>query len=234
MFILRLDDCSEYMNSEKWNRVFSLCDRNGIKPILGIIPNNEDPNLLKWGEYENFWKKMRELQSKGYTIALHGNSHKFSSNCAGINPVNKYSEFAGKAYSDQAEKIRKGIEKLKQEGITAKCFFAPAHTFDENTLLAIQNESEIRIIVDTIAYNTYFEKGFYFVPQQTGRPRALPFKLVTICLHPNNMSEQDYKELEVFLQKYKSRFVNLNCLEFKKRKRNIIDSVLRYLYFARR
>lgn len=44
-YILRLDDASEYMDVDKWQRMETLLDKYNIKPLVGIIPDNQDPSL---------------------------------------------------------------------------------------------------------------------------------------------------------------------------------------------
>lgn len=187
---MRLDDASEYMDVEKWQRMEDLLDKYHIKPIVGVIPNNQDPDMV--GVYpkdEQFWEKVQRWKEKGWTIALHGYTHVFETREGGLNPVNDRSEFAGVPLERQKEKIRAGVRILREHGIEPEIFFAPAHTFDENTLIALKEESDIRIISDTIANDIYFENGFYFIPQQSGRVRKLPFKTVTFCYHPNMMKD---------------------------------------------
>ena len=48
MYLLRLDDASEYMDTGKWARTEKLLDKYGVKPIFGIIPHNEDPQLITY------------------------------------------------------------------------------------------------------------------------------------------------------------------------------------------
>ena len=78
---------------------------------------------------------------------------------------------------------------MREHGIDPKVFFAPAHTFDNNTLIALKECSNIRIISDTIANDIYTKYGFTFVPQQAGRVRKQPFRTVTFCYHPNTMND---------------------------------------------
>lgn len=233
-FLLRLDDASDFMDVEKWQRMENLLDRYGIKPLVGIIPDNQDSSLV--GEYERdpvFWDRVARWKEKGWELALHGCYHKYTTTDGGINPVNKRSEFAGVPLDKQKKMIRHGVEVLKKHDIEPRVFFAPSHTFDENTLLALREESDIRIISDTIANDVYFEDGFYFIPQQSGCVRKLPFRVCTFCYHPNMMKNEDFDILELFLKK------NVECFRMpikmdKKRKRNVLDKVLRKLYFLRR
>ena len=77
-------------------------------------------------------------------------------------------------------------------------FFAPSHTFDQNTLSALKNETPIRIISDTIAM--FIKEGvFWFIPQQSGVVRWLPYKTVSVCYHPNTTKDDDYIRLESFI-----------------------------------
>ena len=234
-YIMRLDDASEYMNVEKWQRMENLLDKYGIKPIVGVIPNNQDPDMV--GVYtkdERFWNKAQEWQEKGWSIALHGYTHVFETKEGGINPVNSRSEFAGVPLERQKEKIRLGVAKLKEHGLAPKIFFAPAHTFDCNTLIALKEESNICTISDTVANDQYFLNGFYFIPQQSGQVRKLPFKLVTFCYHSNNMSDDDFCRLEHYLQKKSEKFIDVECIKYSKRKKSAFDKILSSLYFARR
>ena len=106
--------------------------------------------------------------------------------------------------------------------------------FDLNTLKALKEVTEINIISDTIANDIYKENDFYFIPQQTGRVRNLPFKVVTFCYHPNSMLENDFIILENFIRKYKRKFIKFNDLILKDRKLGLFDKILKFLYFSRR
>lgn len=233
MYLLRLDDASEYLDIEKWNKIEEILDVYEIKPIVGIIPNNEDKELINKNKKDSFfWEKTRKWQSKGWTIALHGYNHVYITNEGGVNPVNNRSEFAGVSLNIQRQKIRDGINIFKTNNLNAKVFFAPFHTYDINTLEALKTESDIRIVCDTVANDIYKEKDFYFIPQQSGTVRRLPFKVVTFCYHPNNMSEYDFKKLENFIKKNKFEFKSLSNILLRDRKLNLLDIVLRKSYFT--
>lgn len=234
MYLMRLDDASEHMNLDNWLRMEKILDKYGVRPIVGIIPANQDPDLLKFDEVTNFWQLMIEWQDKGWTPALHGYSHVFETNEGGINPVNKRSEFAGVSLERQRKKIRDGYRILKDNGILASFFFAPAHTFDENTLIALKEETPIRIISDTVANDIYYKNSIYYIPQQSGRCRKLPFKVTTFCYHPNTMSDDDYLELEEFLKINGEQFTSFKEMVLVKRRRGIVDLMLNKIYFMRR
>lgn len=234
-YLLRLDDASDYMNVDKWQRMENLLDRYGIKPLVGIIPDNQDSSLT--GEYGRdlaFWGKAAHWKEKGWELALHGCYHKYTTADGGVNPVNRRSEFAGVSLVEQKKMIRHGIDILEGHGIEPRVFFAPSHTFDENTLTALKEESDIRIISDTIANDVYYENGFYFVPQQSGRVRKLPFKVCTFCYHPNTMRNADFEELNTFLDSMGERFTAFSEIELTKRKTSLMDRILRRIYFAKR
>ncbi len=233
MYLIRLDDASEYMDVEKWGRLAVLLHRYDIKPIVGIIPANKDATLVsKYQRDFDFWKKVDVWHSKGWTIALHGYTHVYSSNSGGINPVNFRSEFAGLSLDEQREKIRCGMRVFQEHQIQSQIFFAPAHTFDMNTLEALKRESDIRIISDTIANDIYKLDDFYFIPQQSGHVRKLPLKLLTFCYHPNTMSEKDFNILEGFIINNREQIINFDDLLFKERKLGQYDKVIRKLYFS--
>lgn len=234
MYIIRLDDASEHMEITNWMRMKELLDRYGVKPIFGIIPKNQDPDLLAYSRVSDFWKIAYRWQEEGWIPALHGFTHEFFTREGGINPVNFRSEFAGLSLEQQRLKIRKGYETLKKYGIKADVFFAPAHTFDRNTLKALYIETPIRVISDTVANDIYFKEPFYFVPQQSGQVRRLPFKVVTFCYHPNILTEAGFINLEKFLKKNQDSFTVFSADMLIKREKGFLDKTLSRLYFAKK
>ena len=234
MYLIRLDDASDHMNTANWDRIERILDENGIRPLVGVIPMNRDPMLLEFAKDPGFWEKARAWQAKGWRIALHGYEHVYSSNCAGINPVHDRSEFAGHSLEIQRDKIREGVRILTDNGLNPSAFFAPSHTFDENTLEALRLDSDIRIISDTVANDIYCRSGFTFIPQQAGRVRELPFKVTTICLHPNFTTDPEFDEIEAFLSAHPGEFLDANAILPTMRKRNLLDRVYETAYFLKR
>ena len=229
----RLDDACPYMNINNWLRVETLLDKYNVKPLVGIIPDCVDNDLLKYGSDDSFWTKtIGRWKSKNYSFAMHGYQHKFESSCGGINPVNNYSEFAGLPFDVQNDKIKKAVSILNDKKISTNVFFAPAHTFDKNTLIAL-SKNGFDIISDTIANSSYSECGFTFVPVQSGKVRKLPFKEVTFCYHPNIMTDSDFTDLESFLAKYSKKLYPFPLTKSKRRK-SLLDRVFSKMYFSRR
>lgn len=233
MYYFRLDDASDKMNVEKWNRIETLFDKYSIKPLVGVIPENKDECFQIYEKDENFWKKVKSWEAKGWVIALHGCYHVYTTNDSGINPINNRSEFAGESLETQKEKIKKGIEILEAKNINPKVFFAPAHTFDINTIEALKQVSNIRIISDTIASKPYKRWGITFIPQQSGIVRKMPFKYTTFCYHPNIMEEKDFELLENFIKENIEEIKAFSADEIN-RKRSILDIILSKIYFIRR
>ncbi len=235
MYVIRLDDASEYCNLNNWKRMEKLLNSFSIKPIVGIIPNNQDLSMINiYAKNVDFWNMVNKWQKSGWIIAMHGYDHVYITDEGGINPVQKRSEFAGVNLKKQEEKIKKGIEIFSKNNIVPSVFFAPSHTFDKNTLLALKKNSNIRIISDTVANDIYFEDDFYFLPQQSGTVRKLPFKFTTFCYHPNTMNDFDFEILEKFLQENINKFKQLDIKKLNRRKKNIFDKFLSFLYFIRR
>jgi len=230
-YIMRLDDACPKRNMAKWDRMEALLEKYGVKPLVGVIPDCKDPEMDCFTEDADFWtKRIASWQKKGWQLALHGYNHIFKTNCGGINPVNHRSEFAGLPYEEQKRMIADGVAILRSHGINPKVFFAPAHTFDENTIKALQDASDIRIISDTPANKPFSKYGMTFVPQQSGRVRKLPFNTVTFSYHPNTMNESSFVNLEKFLQQ--NRF-EIFPIEESTRKLSLVDKFLMGMYYAR-
>lgn len=208
-FLIRLDDACPTMNRSRWQRMESILDRHGIKPLAGIIPANADKDLMIDPADPDFWETVDRWVDKGWSIAMHGYNHLHTSTDSGINPVWPRSEFAGLPLENQKLKIAEGLKVFQAHGVTPRYFFAPSHTFDRNTLQALKACSDIRIISDTIACRPYREGDFTFIPQLGGRCRNIPLPGVwTFCLHPSTMTDKDFESLETFLTKNSSKFLS--------------------------
>ena len=46
--LIRIDDVAENMNWEMFEKIEILFDKHNIKPVLGVIPNNQDKELLNY------------------------------------------------------------------------------------------------------------------------------------------------------------------------------------------
>ena len=127
-FLLRLDDIAENMNWDMMEQATNLFDKFGVKPVLGIIPNNKDPELLSYPKKKaNFWETVRTWEKKGWEIGMHGNNHVYDKFCK----KNDYlgyggnTEFCGHKYQNQFEKIKNGLDKFNSENLNVRTFFAP-------------------------------------------------------------------------------------------------------------
>ena len=227
---IRLDDACEKMNIPNWGRIEALLDRYGIAPLVGIIPHCEDPDMADYPVDPLFWDEtVPRWVKKGWVLALHGWNHVCITNQGGLNPAQKRSEFAGVPLETQKQKITDGVQVFREHDIEPAVFFAPSHTFDENTLEALKACSDIRIISDTIASKPYTKYGFTFIPLQSGVVRKLPFDTVTFCYHPSVMQEADFARLETFLEENHSQFKSFEAKP-STRKRTLYDDLMRTLY----
>lgn len=237
-YLIRLDDACSTMDAKKWQKMEDLLDAYDVRPMVGVIPANNDPKLQIDASDAGFWTKVKDWEKKGWAIALHGYDHCFISEAGmkGLNPLWKRSEFAGVPLEVQKLKIRKGVAVFRANGIEPKYFFAPAHTYDENTLQALREESNIRIISDTIATEPYRKRDFIFIPQLGGRCSEMKLPGVwTFCLHPSVMTDEDFVATEKFLQIHKNEmlsFDELNLIGLKGK--NLMSRLLSWVYFTRR
>ena len=229
-YILRLDDASDYMDTEKWESMTNLLDQYDIKPIFGIIPKNRDPVLLKkYKKNTLFWDWVHQRIENGWIPAMHGYEHRYEA----IKIAGKQSEFLGLPYEAQRAKIEAGYAILQEHGVLPEIFFAPSHTFDDNTLQALFDTTSIRIISDTIAYDVYKQGEFWFIPQQSWRVSWQSFHVSTFCYHPNTISDREFEKLRKALPQYRENFIRFGKGLLSERKLNSIDLGVRGLYFLR-
>lgn len=237
-YLIRLDDACPTMDWAKWQRIIALLDKYGVKPMVGIIPNNEDKKQMIDAADPEFWKKAKAWENKGYAIAQHGYNHCYISDkgLEGLNPLWERSEFSGVAYEKQYQKIHDGFAIMKQHGLNPKYFFAPSHTFDLDTLKALKECTDIRIISDTIGNKPYLSNEFVFIPQVGGHCREMKLPgFWTFCLHPSMMRDEDFVATENFLKKHKEEFIGFEALEVKHLSdKNFLGKMLSLIYFTLR
>lgn len=237
-YLIRLDDACPTMDVGKWQRMEDILDQYGVHPMVGIIPDNKDPKQQIDAEDTSFWDRVKDWEKKGWAIALHGCDHCFISNdgMKGINPLWKRSEFAGVPLEIQKEKICKGVSLMRIHGIEPKYFFAPAHTYDENTLEALRTESNIRIISDTIATKPYYKDDFVFIPQVGGHCVEMKIPGVwTFCLHPSAMTDENFIATERFIKSHSKEMTGFEDLDLTNLKaKDCISRLLSFTYFTLR
>lgn len=237
-YLIRLDDACPTMDAAKWQRIEDMLDRYGVRPMVGVIPANNDPKQKIDSEDFTFWDKVKSWVNKGWAIALHGYDHCYISEdgLKGLNPLWARSEFAGVSLEKQKEKIREGVKIFRSHGIDPQYFFAPSHTFDENTLLALKEESNIRIISDTIATKPYKDGDFIFLPQLGGHCTEMKLHGIwTFCLHPSTMTDDNLVATEQFIRERQQEFIGFDELNLSGLKRKtFVGHLLSWLYFTQR
>lgn len=228
-YIIRLDDACPTMDTDKWDKMEVLLDTYGIKPIVAVIPNNEDEKLYKDTFDDNFWDRVKKWQNKEWNIALHGYNHVYTTKNSGLVPFNNRSEFAGLDLNNQEEKIKKSMEVFNRENIKTDIWVAPSHSFDKVTLNVLKKHTDISIISDGIALFPYKKYGFNWIPQQMWRFRNMPLGTWTVCFHPNEMSENEFYVLKKFIEKNYKNFININNLKYKKF--CILNNLFSFIYW---
>lgn len=235
-YLIRLDDACPTMSATRWLRMEALLDKYDIRPLVGVIPANRDPKQQIDPADTGFWNKVKNWENKGWAIALHGYDHCYISQSRGINPLWPRSEFAGVPLATQKEKITNGVRIMAEHDIFPKYFFAPSHTFDENTICALRECSDIRIISDTVANRPYRLDDFVFIPQVGGHCAQIPLPgLWTFCLHPSVMTEANFLDTERFLELHSKSFISFQDVDVDDLSgKNLFSRLLSWGYFTYR
>lgn len=206
---VRMDDITPDMDWEKFLAFKEILDTYGIKPLIGVVPDNQDENLHKAKAAGDFWEYIKDLQENGWSIALHGWQHIYTTKKGGLFPLNRFSEFAGASYEKQKEMLQEGTDILKQHGIVTDMFMAPAHSYDKNTLNALKELGYTRI-TDGFGKKPYTWKGLTFYPISFMMSQSLKKKngYTTMVVHANEISEEGMERYRKMFAEYKDKFVS--------------------------
>jgi predicted deacetylase len=230
-YLLRLDDACHTMRRDSWSRVEAVLDAHHVQPIVAVIPDNRDPTLGFDPPEADFWQRVRSWASKGWTVGMHGYTHLMhGTQRAPMLPFYRRSEFAGLSLGEQADKIRASWQLFVANGIEPRVWVAPAHSFGALTLQALQRETPIRVISDGVAWDTYQEHGFHWIPQQLWSLAERPSGLWTVCLHPNTMDDASVTALDRALAKFRSRITCVREVVLHSRAKSTLGRVY-HAYF---
>ena len=226
--LVRMDDISQNMNWDFMDKCESLFDKHNIKPLLGVIPINQDPELLKYPKNLKFWERVVNWQKKGWEITMHGCTHVYTqkSDKKDIFNYGGHSEFYGLDYSEQLNKIKVGLAEFKKRKIDVRSFFAPNHVYDNNTLKALK-DTGIKIIIDGYGLFPYYKFDLLFIPQLFYKEILLPFGIQSTQIHLNYWDEKYFFNFEDFINKNNNKIVDLNYI-LNLGKSNFLKNTINY------
>lgn len=214
---VRMDDIVPEMDWVKFGKFKALLDEYKIKPLIGVVPDNQDENLKRaqgsgiscaYPAPENFWEYVKKLQEHGWAIAMHGYQHIYTQKNGGLFPLNHFSEFAGLDYDRQLAMLEKGREIMESHGLKTDIFMAPAHSYDRNTLKALQ-KAGFGKITDGFGKTPYYWNKMYFYPISFRLQSDLKKKKGTtvMVVHTNTVNEKD-------MEKYRRIFMENEMVSY--------------------
>lgn len=210
VLLLRFDDICPTMNWQVWEEIERVLVRQEIRPIVAVVPDNRDPRLVVAQARPDFWDRVRQWQSWGWTVALHGYQHVYVNRNPGLVGITPQSEFAGLPRAEQEAKLRAGLSVFKDQGLVTETWVAPSHSFDAATLDLLRIFG-IRVISDGFTTRHFIDRhGMIWVPcQQWDRFRPKPAGVWTVCIHHNRWSRQT---LERFRQDIEAHHMRIGSI----------------------
>jgi predicted deacetylase len=208
-YLLRFDDLCPTMDRARWRRFMPLIRRFGIRPILAVVPDNQDLELQHEPHDPRFWGEMRSLEAEGATIGLHGFQHLCRARGRGLVPVHDRTEFAGVRRDLQREWVGAGLGILRGQGLHPRIWVGPRHGLDRVTLGVLREEG-IELISDGFAARPFRRGGLTWIPQQLWGPMEKRSGLWTICMHVNSATDEAVAEMGDFLGRFSSQFTSVD------------------------
>lgn len=208
-FVIRLDDICPTMDHAKFARAREHFEAAAVRPLLGVVPDNHDPDLQIGAPDPTFWETMRTLRARGWGISQHGYQHRIHTDDRGLLGITPRSEFAGRPLDAQRNDLAAGQKILAGEGLDTDIFMAPFHSYDKATLKALASLG-FTTLTDGYGLFPWRENGLKFVPQLFERPVNFGIGIYTMCLHLNNMRMEEIDKLGQFMLANSARFVDFD------------------------
>lgn len=243
---VRLDDITPDMDWERFLKFKALLDKYQVKPLIGVIPDNQDRNLTAeeknrvYAEEHPWIKEMmgedkqkvfaayvKELIREGWSVAMHGYRHIYTTKKGGLFPLNSFSEFAGLSYEKQKGMLAEGKNLLKEMGIETDLFMAPAHSYDKNTLKALI-ATGFSALTDGFGEKPYIWQGLAFYPISFKLSNTFQKKhgYSTMVIHTGTVNDEDLKKYECYFKERSVEWISFEeYLNAQKVKRRFNDRV---------
>lgn len=204
-YLLRIDDLCPTVSAERWARWQALIEEFRLKPILAVVPDNQDAELQVSPPDPAFWERMRDLEAAGASIALHGYRHLCGSRGRSLVNLHRTTEFAGVPGETQRAWIAEALRILHSHGLNPTVWVAPRHGFDTETIFALRGQG-IAILSDGFASVPFVRDSVTWIPQQLWGPVKKAHGLWTICIHPNTASDAEIESMRSFLATHAAQF----------------------------
>lgn len=228
---IRMDDITPDMDWARFLRFKELCDLYQVKPLIGVVPQNQD-SMLHCGEArEDFWEYVLQLEKEGWVIAQHGCTHTYHTKKKGCFPLNAISEYAGRSYREQLDSLKRGREILEAHGIFTDIFMAPAHSYDRNTLKALKAAGFGRL-TDGFGDRPYEWMGLTFYPISFRQSSSLKQEsgYTTFVIHSNTMKDEDFERYERMFAEHQDKLLSYQeYLQIPPVKRGLLGRCREYL-----
>jgi hypothetical protein len=197
------------MDWDKWAIIEKILIREKIEPILAVVPDNKDKDLMVGEVHSGFWNAVRSWQGRGWVIGVHGYQHTYVTDRAGLIGIKNRSEFAGLDETEQESKLNNALALFQRQAVTPEVWVAPGHSFDAITLRVLK-----RMGLDVVSDGLYLSPnidshGIKHIPQQLWRFWPMPFGLWTVCYHHNDWTRRDFDRFESDVERYRNHITTL-------------------------
>jgi predicted deacetylase len=232
--LVRFDDICPTMNWEQWFKAEAVLKKYNVKPLLGIIPDNQDAELKIDSPRKDYWEYIHSLADKGYVLAMHGYQHCYDIKHRGMVNTSFNSEFAGHPYETQLHKIREGKRILNEHGIDTDIFFAPSHSYDQNTLKALA-VCGFKYISDGMSRRPIERQGVVCIPCRSGGvPKIKEKGYYTAIFHAHEWVRPEkyegYSRLCNLCKTYSRDIVSFDDYNTRKTSGSIVNKVDEWFY----
>ena len=196
------------MNWRVWDAVESVLDENGVRPMVAVVPDNQDPKLRVDLPRADFWDRVRGWQGRGWSIALHGHQHVYVNQYRGLMRLRAQSEFAGLSAAEQERKLTAGVGVFTAQGVKPDAWVAPSHSFDWTTVGLLPRVG-IRVISDGLWPWPFTDaRGMTWLPCQLWSFLPRGPGIWTVCYHINTWGSTDVDRFRRSVQEHAERIMS--------------------------
>ena len=198
-YILRFDDFTRFSDLGRWDAIHQKLKEKGIRGLIGVTPSCHDERLIKNKSMPDseFWSKIKGY--KNFDIGMHGLHHE---------------NFGLMGQEQQMSWMMESMKLFVKHCLIPDVFIPPNHSLNKYTVHAMRLVGMTHLSEGIGLWPWKdVDSNIIVVPQILWTPRKVPLGLITFCLHPDTMSNNQITHLFNFIDENSDDIVSIFDVE---------------------
>ena len=183
----------------KWHKITYRLKELKVPALIAVVPDCKDERLAKREPISDteFWTEVGFL--KTFNIGIHGLHHE---------------NFGMMTQQQQEIWLKDSIKMFFKNMIFTNIFVPPNHSLNKFTVNAMKNMG-LEYLSEGVGLYPWLDDDseIVIVPQVLWTPRKVRFGVITFCMHPDTMTDDQIDDLFMFIDENKKDIISILDVE---------------------